>query len=268
MEYSQGRYTLVQYCPVPERLEFLNIGLALVVPSRSFVKVRLAQGDSRIVKLFGKQSKSYLDAIKASFAVRLRDQLESGAERFEEFSAKRANEIRVSRLLPIQVQDVEADFERLFNELVGDDRPRHREPRMRRKLREAFVKNKVEQFLDKPEDVALPEYGLTVSVPYGYQNGCYNLIDGMRMPADVNDGLREAGKRSMEGGLIWKHFSKHDQKRLVVVGDFKNQPNEFYHAVRSQFDESNVDLYRLDDLRPLLNDIVANAKRHGRIHLP
>jgi hypothetical protein len=38
--------------------------------------------------------------------------------------------------------------------------------------------------------LALPEYDLSINVPYGYQNGCYNLIDGMRLPAQTMDGLK------------------------------------------------------------------------------
>jgi hypothetical protein len=268
MEHHQGSYAIVQFCPVPERLEFLNIGLVMVVPSLDSIQVRFARGHSRIDRLFGKQSKAYLDALKESFEVRLRGELKRSIREssFDIFIQRRANDIRVSRLLPVQVQDPELDFARLFDELVGEDGPVMREPRMRRKLREAFVSHRVEQFLERPSDVDLPEYGLKVSVPYGYQNGCYNLIDGMRVPSNVSDGLREAGKRSMEGGLIWKHFEKGACKRLVVVGDFAQQSNEFYNAVREQFEGSNVRLHRLDDMRPLLNDIIDNADEHGKIH--
>ncbi|MDF2494240.1 DUF3037 domain-containing protein [Sphingomonas sp.] len=267
MEHHQGKYALVQFCPVPERLEFLNIGLVLIVPGLHFVGVRFARGHSRIDRVFGRQPKSYLNAIKHSFESRLRSELwrsPTGAG-FEEFVQKRANDIRVSRLLPVQVSDAEADFDRLFDELVGEEDPVVREPRVRRKLRDAFRKHKVEQFLESPEEVDLPEYGLKVSVPYGYQNGCYNLIDGMRVPSNVSDGLREAGKRSMEGGLIWRHFEQGQCKRLVVVGDFSQQPNAFYHAVKEQFDASHVRLHRLDDMRPLLNDILDNAEEHRKL---
>lgn len=270
MEQYQGKYALVQFCPVPERLEFLNIGLLLVVPELDFVGIRFARGQSRIDRLFGKQRKSYLDAVKASFESRLRSELSRLPEgnRFDEFVERRANDIRVSKLLSIQVENVDADFNRLFDELVGEDDRAVREPRVRRRLRDAFVKHKVEQFLDSPEEVSLPEYGLKVSVPYGYQNGCYNLIDAMRIPNNVSDGLREAGKRSMEGGLIWRHFEHGHCKRLVVVGDFSQQSNAFYNAVKEQFEESHVRLHRLDDMRPLLNDIIDNAAEHGKVYKP
>jgi hypothetical protein len=101
-------------------------------------------------------------------------------------------------------------------------------------------------------------------VPYGYQNGCYNLIDGMRLPAQTMDGLKEAGKRAMEGSMIWKHFADGPRKKLVVVGDFSQQSNGFYHAVQEQFDQANVGLYRLDNMGPLYEDIQLQATVHGR----
>ena len=268
-ERHHGRYALVQFSPVPERLEFLNIGLVLIVPALEFVGVRFARGQARLERAFGRQSKSYLDAVKASVESRLRGELAKSPDggSFEEFARRRANDVRVSRFLPIVVSNAAPEFNQLFDELVGEDDRIIREPRIRRKLRDAFSENKVEQFLDRPEEIDLPEYGMKVNVPYGYQNGCYNLIDGMRLSASVSDGLREAGKRSLEGGLIWKHFEGGPgRKRLVVVGDFAQQSNEFYNAVKEQFDRSHVRLHRLDDMRPLLKDILENAEDHGKVH--
>jgi hypothetical protein len=253
---------------VPERLEFLNIGLVLLVPQLDFVGIRFARGQSRLDRVFGRQQRSYLDAIKEAFENRLRAELSKDAAgaSLDEFARRRANDVRISQLLPVMVADPAVEFDNLFDELVGEDDPLIREPRMRRKLRDAFVAHKVEQFLDRPAELDLPEYGMKINVPYGYQNGCYNLIDGMRLSGGVNDALREAGKRAIEGGLIWKHFEQQENaKRLVVVGDFGQHQNGFYQAVHERFDASNVKLYRLDDMRALFNDIVANAAEHGRI---
>lgn len=269
MEQRQGKYALIQFCPIPERQEYINVGIAVVVAEIGFIGIRFAHGSRRIERVFGKQSKGYLDAIKASFENRLLVELSNAPDgsSMAEFSRKRANALRVSQLQPVLVSDPNDALDQLFSELVGDDEAAMREPRMRRRLREVFVANKVEQFLDGPASVDLPEFGLSVSVPYGYQNGCYNLVDAMRLPSAPGEALREAGKRSMEGGLIWKHFERSEHcKRLVVVGDFKAQSNEFYHAVSGQFAEHNVKLYRFDDLNPLFRDIVENADLHGKVH--
>jgi hypothetical protein len=110
----------------------------------------------------------------------------------------------------------------------------------------------------------LPEYDLSLQVPFGYQNGCYNLIDGMRLPSQTAEGLKEAGKRAIEGSLIWKHFENGPRKKLVVVGDFSQQSDGFYNAVKDQFAQAHVGLYRLDDMKPLYDDIQLQARLHGR----
>lgn len=269
MERYQGKYALIQFCPVPERQEYLNIGLLLIVPEIRFCGIRLSRGQARVDRVFGKQPKSYLEAIKESFRSRLLAELKRAPDgaSLPEFARKRANDIRLSPLHPVMVLEPEADLDRLFEELVGDEERAPNEPRIRQKLREAFVANKVEQFLDKPDDIELPEYGMTVNVPYGYQNGVYNLIDGMRLPAGIANGLREAGKREIEGGLIWKHFQNAPvKKRLIVVGDFAQQSDGFYNAVAERFAESRIKLYRLDDMRPLFADILENAQVHGKMH--
>ena len=167
--------------------------------------------------------------------------------------------------MPIMVEDCEVELQKLFLELVGKENNPPREPRIRRKLKEAFARNGVEHYLDKPDEIALPEYGLKINAPYGYQNGCYNLVDGIRISDNISDGLREVGKKAIEGNLLWKHFegAGPNCKRLIIVGDFSQQSNEFYHAVQDQMDDANVKLHRLDNLRPLLNDIEHNASLHS-----
>lgn len=266
MHRQSGKYALVQFSPVPERLEFFNVGVVLIVPELSFVDIRLSKGQGRIERVFGKQPKGYVDAVKEGFGHRLKLELARNMdpEFIAEFSARRANSIRLSPLMSVMVSDPAAELDQLFLELVGDDEPMPREPRIRQKLRNAFAIRGVSHYLDDPEPIELSEYGVKVNVPFGYQNGCYNLVDGMRLSANSGDSLREAGKRAMEGNLIWKHFAKADvKKRLVVVGDFSNQSNEFFHAVSDQMQSANVRLHRLDSLDPLLADIEANGQLHA-----
>lgn len=266
MEPRRSYYALVQYSPRPERLEFVNVGVALFAPEHGFVGVRFAEGVGRVERLFGKQSKAYLDALKEGLSQRLHAQFSDGMEagRLKEFAEKRANELRVSQPMPVAVDKPEEALAELFEALVGEDRPKSREPRIAKRLREAFEMAGVVHYLDPRPEVELPEYGVKVSVPFGYQNGCYNLVDAMRLPSNVQEGMREAGKRAMEGSMVWRHSAKQaSPKRLVVVGDFSRQSNEFFHAVSEQMDQAHVKLHRLDDLRPLLHDIEQNAKLHG-----
>jgi Protein of unknown function (DUF3037) len=267
MGRKAGKYALVQFCPVPERMEFLNIGIVLIVPELEYVEIKLSRNNARIDRVFGKQSRAYLDDVKGSFERRLRQEFSGifDEENISLFARKRANDIRISPIQPIMVDDPAAELESLFVELVGKEMHSPREPRIRRKLKEAFASHGVEHFLEKPEEIDLPEYGLKINAPYAYQNGCYNLVDGMRISENIADGLREVGKKAIEGNLLWKHFESNiaHRKCLIVVGDFSQQSDAFYHAVDDQFQDANMKLYRLDNLRPLLNDIEKNAALHS-----
>lgn len=122
MSSKQGFYSIIQFSPVPDRFEFINIGVVLVAPGHRFYGVRFSKGMKRIEKLFGKQQGSYLASLKEGLRNRLEVELsrDFSRERFEKFAESRANEIRISKPLPLLVDQPEADLEDLFHSLVGE----------------------------------------------------------------------------------------------------------------------------------------------------
>jgi hypothetical protein len=259
MDRYKGQYALVQFSPVPERFEFVNIGVMLIVPELNFIDVKFADGQRRVDKVFGKQSQFYLNSLKSSFESRLGFEFSRSvdSEGIVKFAEKRANEIRLSPLLPVMVKQPKVSLDEIFEDLVFDKPIAKKSASVRSLLKKEFSKSKVSKFLDKPEPIEIPQYELKISVPFGYQNGRYNLIDGMRMPENQDDGLREAGKMAFEGDVIWNHFEQ--SKKLIVVGDFSKKTDGFYNVVKKQLNKSNVDVFRLDDMRPLLNQIQQNS---------
>jgi len=267
MERRKGFYAILQFCPIPERFEFINLGVVLVVPNEHYIGIRFSKGYRRVEKLFGPQRKIFLDALKEGFKQRLLLEFSksNNLEHLEQFARKRANSMRVSDFLPIAVEQPDADLEALFESLVGEDPVSERTPRVATKLKETFRKAGLVHYIDEhPEPVELPEHGVTVSVPFGYQNGAYNLVDAMRLSPNSGEALKEAGKRALEGQLLEKHFAHSPaQKRLVVVGDFSRQNEPFYRTVSELMQQHRVKLYRLDDLNPLLSDIEVNGRLHS-----
>lgn len=260
-----GSYALVQFSPVPERMEFLNVGVVLIVPGLQFVQAKFADNNSRIEKLSGKPSGLYLEALKVGLPRRLRWEFNRANMRgIEEYSQKRANDIRITSLQSIAVSDPEEALERLFVELVGDREIKHRRPQIRSRLKSAFREARILEFMqEKPAPVKIPEAGIEISAPFGYQNGSFNLVDGMNLGGDRREAVKEAGRRAFEGRILEKHYEGALEKsRLVIVGDFHDQPSEFYEAVAEQFGESGVRLYRIDHLGPLIDDIKNNASLH------
>ena len=266
MQRRQGAYALIQFSPVPERMEFLNLGVVLVVPDLQFLEVRFSVSHARMERYFRQINESYLKAAQEALRNRLKLDFEKqfSLSDLQDFAERRANELRVGSFLPVAVSDPAVSLDRLFDQLVGEDQPRVRRPRMERVLRRAFIDHKVHSLLhEKPAPVDLPGLGI-LRVPFGYQNGAYHLIDGMQISHDRNDAMKEAGKRALEGRALAKvRHPQGSQMRLSVIADFSAQPDAFYDAISEQFEDDQVRLYRLEDLKPLVDDIQHNAAMLG-----
>ena len=267
MQKMQGSHALIQFSPVPERMEFLNVGVVLAVPECQFLGVRFAKSHSKLARYFGRSDARLLHMAQQSLESRLNAifQSKGSIDALAEFAQKRANELRISPFLPASVVDPAAVLDRLFFELVGEDVPRKRQPRVFRLLREAFVDARVDGLVEEnPDPVELPDLGVSIKAQFGYQNGAYNLLDAMRFGSDRDAAMKEAGKRALQGNALWKLSQRSDLKRqLCVVADFGNQPQALFDFVGDQLDQNHVRLYRLDQLSPLVEDIKSNADLHG-----
>jgi Protein of unknown function (DUF3037) len=188
----QGYYALLQYSDAPERLEYINIGVALFLPSRKEVHVRFSNGLRRVERLFGKQPQGFMNLLKADFAGRLSQFKEANFEQLSKFANSRVNKIRIAGLQPILVErDPEMEINELFDQLVGEDEVGSRRKRVAAILKDKLEVAGVDLFLEKPEPVVLPQ-GVTVDAPYAYQNGAYNLIEPVRLNGDGVDSLAQA----------------------------------------------------------------------------
>lgn len=266
MAMPQGSYAVLQFSPLPERLEFVNIGVVLLVPSTRYMAVKFSESAKRVEKLFGRLDDGYFHLVKTAFAHRIEMEVKTdwSLERLERFGRSRANEMRLSKLLPIAVtEQPEAILNKLFSELVGGSPKVKKQPKIRTELRRKFELAGVEKLLARPKPVKL-RAGVIIEAPYAYQNGTYNLIDPMRMGTGADHALREAGKRAIEGRWLYDSTRGTDTpKRLVVVGDFQQQDESLFPAIESVMSEHQVKLYSFDELDPLLEEIRKSSILHS-----
>jgi Protein of unknown function (DUF3037) len=255
MSKPRGLYGLIQFSPAPERLEFINIGALLVDVDRRFFGVRFSQNIRRLDRVFGPQSKPYLEALKAGLANRLKAELGSewNLERLKSFIGSRANSVRISKLLPIVVDDPNADLDELFVTLVGDQEVIPRQPKVASELRKKFAQAGVEKLLEKPAPIELPQ-GVTIEVPWAYRNGAYNLIEPVRLGGPASEALAQASKRAVEGKWL-REFTTEAPKRLVVVGEVTGQELSFVRAISEMMADHDVRFFDIEDIDPLLRDI-------------
>lgn len=260
----RGQYALIQYCPIPERMEFINVGLVLRVPELGFFEFHFVDEPKRVERLFGRQSKSYFDFIVQATSDNLSRLFKQSdfEEVFEEYMGRRANQVRITRLLDIRITGDPADeFVRLFEKLVAKQQKRARTVRARTRLRRTFIDYGVEHALDRPPKVDIEQFDIEVSAPYAYQNGVYNYLDSIQITGNDAHDLREVGKKAMEGHFLANHSPLTRAARLVVIADFMGQSEGFYQAVQAHLELTDVKLYRFDHIDLLVDDIMKHSDK-------
>jgi hypothetical protein len=263
MSVRQGYYALLQYSAMPERFEYVNIGVALFLPRSGQVFSRFSMGLRRVERMFGKQPHGYISVLKSDFEARLARLEVSNLETLDKFANSRANKIRIANINPVLVQrEPEDELNELFDMLVGEDEVIPRRRKVASELKDKFEVAGVEHYLDKPAPIELPQ-GITIDAPFAYQNGSYNLIDPVRL-GESSDAIGLASERAVKGQWLRQVSARMGvPKQLVVVGDFSQTDDKFRHAVEEMMREHSVTLYDFDRVEPLVEDIRRYAKLHG-----
>lgn len=250
-------YTIIQCSPHPESFEFVNVGVIVFDARNSKYKLKCTSDFSRVKAAFDVPNLSFLKMALPDFVDRcVFEYSKSGSSIFnKDFNAKAVNVFRTTSVMPIMGKDVEALANSLYQELVARKLPNKRRQRIETRLSEELSDAGVLSLLDKrPAAVNLPQYGIDIKAAFGYQNGTYNLIDPARFDEPEN-ALREAGKRILEG----RSLAETVDHRLIVVGDFGEQPENFVSSVMSDFRDAKVEIFSFKDVDRLAEKIRAGA---------
>ena len=208
MSATRGYYSVMQYCPDASRLEAANVGVVLFCPERQFLQAKVAEGNDRIARFFGRAS---FDASRVNDAKQaIVDRLHTEREQFRDlndwtqFVETRANAIRLTPPRPMKVVEPEADLEQLFNRLVGGRQTRVSQGRgnLRVELNRLFSRPDLKHKILKNEQVQVPVTGTVRQAPYAFRNGVLNLVCPLTMTANT---LNEANKLTVDGNLLNKH---------------------------------------------------------------
>ena len=262
---AQGFYSLIQYSEFPERAEFVNVGIVLFSEHEPRVLVRFSDNDRRVQRVFGTNQSQHLRLLKESFEKRLFSDFHKQIDReaLERFVAMRAGKMRLSAPKSVSVSEPNYTVTDLFEKLVGEPLLRKRLPAAHLKLRRQFKERGVEELLDRPEPVILPQ-GIVVKAPYGYQNGSYNLIKAISLRDNPEHALEAAGRHGIEGKWLSDATRGKHQKKLVIVGDVSGQEKRFVDAVAEVMRERNVTFYAMEDIDLLVADVEKNYRHDSR----
>jgi len=270
MESSKGYYCLIQYCPDLSRLEAANIGVILFCPERRFIRAKTAQGNDRVRRFFGSQDNDWtqINAIKNS----IENRLEVAGHDFKSlddltnFISTRANEMQISPPRPMKVFDPEKDLEELFEELVGGrsrEPLKYSAPPVEKALAKTFRETGVEEFIHRDVTVTVPAFHKPLTVPFGFQNGRFNLIQPVRFHQTMESRIVDvACRHAVEGRSLYDHpDEKLGDLQLIVVGSFATESSEYKDLVSDILEENQVALHSIDEVQTLIEEIKTTGKK-------
>ncbi|WP_165072766.1 DUF3037 domain-containing protein [Paludisphaera rhizosphaerae] len=266
MSPSRGYYSLIQYCPDLGRLEAVNVGVLLFCPDREFLKARMSRDNSRVRQFFGATAydADRLNSFKRGVVDRLeveRGDIRSLAD-LEGFIARRANAIQITPPRPIKVTDPEEDLAALYRELVDGRAAGERVRNMKTYLADKFRGAGLEDKIERDVVVQVPIFSCKLKIPYGYQNGRFNLIRPARFQSDDPKGATTSASRyAVEGRSIYETPDpRRGELSLVIVGDFGTRKAENLPIVRRILESHHVELYELERVDALVETIRRTAK--------
>ncbi len=124
-ELNKYEYAVVRYVPRVEREEFINVGLAMMCKRRRWIKVGICLPEGKLCAMCPDTDKEKLARQLQAFVEIAEGKRGAGPvaqypveERFRWISAVKSSVIQTSRPHPGLCEDLDATFERLFEELV------------------------------------------------------------------------------------------------------------------------------------------------------
>ena len=256
MNNSDLSYAAIQFSSAPESFEALNVGVVVFNGQTGEMRAKTTEDFSRLVRFFGAVNNSFIRGALDDFVGRLQSELRIGGLRnLESHRISRANNIRLTKFMPVFSLDIETAQESLFSELVGRDKPKKRSTRVGRRLKDGLTEMGILKHFDlNPETVTLPRFGVTLKPDLGIKKEKYTLIEAVRFD-DPENGFAAAGMHALAGRALTKNNFNF---QLVVVGDFGEQSEGFYNAVKEDLNLSNIPVFRLDSLPNFAAEIVPN----------
>jgi len=263
---TRGYYCIIQFCPDLGRLEAANIGVLLFCPSLGFLRARMSKDNARIRHFFGDEGHDWvrINSFKLGIEERLeveRDEIRS-LEALETFIARRANLIQISPPRPMKVNDPEKDLAQLFKDLVGGQARMPQGPNLRKFLGQKFTTAGLNQKIQKDIRVRVPIFESQIDIPYGFQNGRYNLIQVARFQAaNPNDANVTACRYAVQGESLYQHPDPQlGQLQLILVGQFGSAQADSRSRVKRILEANHVRLYPATEVDRLVEEIKQTAK--------
>lgn len=266
MKASKGYYSLIQYCPDLGRSEAANVGVLLFCPERGFLKALTVRSNARINKFFGSEGHDW--ARINSFKKGLEDRLEReggeihNVDHLKHFIALRANLLQITSPRPMKVTNPDRELDELYREIIGEPVRRTSTRSLRKCIGDRITNAGLDNKIRRDIRVTVQVLQREVDIPFGFQNGRFNLIDPVGFEAaDPEQSVLRACKYAVEGRSLQKHADPElGPLQLIIVGKFRANDQESPSRVVRVFEEHGVRLYRMNQLPTLIDEIHRTGK--------
>lgn len=270
----KGYFCLVQYCPDLARREVANVGVLLFSPEHDFLEARLVSDNRRVRRFFGDHADhaKHVKTMKDAFIERIHVEKREFAslDDLTLFVQTRANRIILTPPKAMRVVHPATDLNALFAALVAE--PTHAEMMEGTAIADVPLRNRLNQVLVSPDlvskirksiHVRVPALKKEVTIPFGFQNGRFNLIQPASFTQGSVEKVRDAACRyAVEGDSLYQHRDPNlGELQLVVVADFQRTGREGAAAVGELFNEYQVKLFTSETL----DDLEQEIRLHGKV---
>ena len=266
---AKGYYSVIQYCPDRFRAEGVNVGLVLLCLEPHAVRVQMTRKFDRVRKLFA-IARPDLDSLKIT-TEGMESRIVGAAndwrtpDELAAFAASRGNDLRLTEPRLAKIEDIDADFERLFSELVDErttaslavESPAEVLPP---RLSEVFYKLQQEQKIWRPGTITVPVFKRKIDIPYAFKNGVVNLIKP-EVFSPTRRAETQAAMLAVNGDLIQKHTINGERHKLIVIStqETPEQTREIDEHVAPLFKEYGVRLVRPQNADAFASEVEQSA---------
>lgn len=263
---TRGYYSLIQYCPDLGRLESANIGVLLFCPECNFLQAKTARDNARIIKFFGSKGHDWrqINSFKRGIEERVVKESQGiqNLDDLRHFIALRANAIQITPPRTIKVYDPTEALEKLFLEFMGEPSRRKSTRGLQRQIQDRLVKAGLESKIETDITVSVPVFKKEVHVPFGYQNGAFNLLSPVTFEAKSPEAsLNQACRYAVLGEYVNEtEHPEYGPQQFCVVGQFRPKDRETRAGVQAIFEKHGVKLFRADRLNGLIHEIQIHGK--------
>ena len=273
MNPSKGYYSIIQYCPDLMLGEVANVGVLLFCPERGFLKALTNRNNRRIKQIFGSEGLDLtrINTLKKGLEERLSllgEEIRT-VEELQQFISTRANLFHLTTPRPMKVFNPEEDLQSLFQRVFGVPVEKgEAKKKFRDFVGERLLVPELGSKVYQDIKVNVPALDKDMTVPFGYQNGRFNLIIPVQFEAaNPEQSVSHACKYTVQGRSLYDNpHPQYGPLQLLIVGKFRANDNETPNRVKRVLDSCQIKNFRNDQLNALTDEIRKTGK--DKVSLP